>query len=52
MGAPIVYFEIAGPEGENLREFYTTVFGWNIDEADRIDPTATGGLKAIPFNEA
>jgi predicted enzyme related to lactoylglutathione lyase len=45
MGAPIVYFEIAGPEGEKLREFYSSVFGWSIDEADRIDASATGGLK-------
>jgi uncharacterized protein len=45
MGAPIVYFEIAGPEGQKLREFYSSVFGWSIDEADRIDATATGGLK-------
>jgi predicted enzyme related to lactoylglutathione lyase len=45
MGAPIVYFDIAGPESETLREFYTSVFGWSIDEADQIDASATGGLK-------
>ena len=45
MGAPIVYFEIAGPEGDKLRAFYTSVFGWSIDEADRIEASTTGGLK-------
>jgi predicted enzyme related to lactoylglutathione lyase len=45
MGAPIVYFEIAGPEGEKLRDFYSSVFGWSIDEVDRIDASSTGGLR-------
>jgi predicted enzyme related to lactoylglutathione lyase len=45
MGTPIVYFEIAGPEGEKLREFYSSVFGWTIDEVDRIDASSTGGLR-------
>lgn len=45
MGAPIVYFEVAGPDGDKLREFYTSVFGWNIDEADRIEASSTGGLR-------
>jgi predicted enzyme related to lactoylglutathione lyase len=45
MGAPIVYFEIAGTEGDKMRAFYSSVFRWSIDEADRIDATSTGGLK-------
>ena len=31
MGNPVIYFEIAGREGEKLNEFYTNVFGWKTD---------------------
>ncbi len=30
MGNPVVHFEIAGRDGEKLEEFYTRLFGWNI----------------------
>lgn len=29
-GAPIAYFEIAGPNSDALAEFYAAVFGWRI----------------------
>jgi predicted enzyme related to lactoylglutathione lyase len=45
MSAPIVYFEVAGPEGERLRDFYSAVFGWEIDGNSTISPASTGGLK-------
>jgi len=45
MGAPIVYFEIAGPDGPRLREFYSAVFGWSIDASSSIAAASTGGLK-------
>jgi hypothetical protein len=45
MSAPIVYFEVAGPDGQKLKEFYTTVFGWNIDTHSSIAATSTGGIK-------
>jgi len=45
MSAPIVYFEIAGPNGERLREFYTAVFGWTIDGGSTISAASTGGLR-------
>jgi predicted enzyme related to lactoylglutathione lyase len=45
MSAPIVYFEVAGPDGEKLNQFYSSVFGWNIDGANQIAASSTGGLK-------
>lgn len=30
MSAPIVFFDIAGPEGSSLKDFYADVFGWKI----------------------
>jgi predicted enzyme related to lactoylglutathione lyase len=35
--APIVFFDIAGPDSAKLRMFYSSIFGWQID--------ATGGIK-------
>ena len=31
MGNPVVHFEIAGPDGPALRQFYSDLFGWNIE---------------------
>jgi predicted enzyme related to lactoylglutathione lyase len=28
---PVVYFEIAGKNGKQLQQFYSTVFDWNLD---------------------
>jgi predicted enzyme related to lactoylglutathione lyase len=44
-GAPIVYFELAGADGQKLKEFYATVFGWKIDANASIAATSTGGIK-------
>jgi len=30
MGAPVEWFEILGKDGENLKEFYSSLFGWKI----------------------
>ncbi len=32
MGNPVVHFEIAGPDGQALRQFYRNLFGWDIKE--------------------
>jgi len=45
MSAPIVYFDIAGPDGGKLKEFYSTAFGWTIDAHFSIAAASTGGLK-------
>jgi len=31
MPAPVVFFDIAGPELESQAAFYRTVFGWDVD---------------------
>jgi predicted enzyme related to lactoylglutathione lyase len=31
MGAPVVHFEIMGKNPEKLREYYSTLFGWEFD---------------------
>ncbi len=31
MGNPVVHFEIAGPDGPALQQFYRELFGWNIE---------------------
>ena len=30
MGNPVVHFEIAGPDGPKLQQFYRDLFGWNV----------------------
>ena len=32
MASPIVFFDIAGKEDDVLREFYSSIFGWDIDD--------------------
>lgn len=49
MGAPVVWFEIAGGDMEALSDFYGSVFGWKVD-ADNpkrygmVDTGAEGGI--------
>ena len=45
MSSPIVYFEIAGPDGARLRSFFKSVFGWVIDGSSTIASRSTGGLR-------
>jgi predicted enzyme related to lactoylglutathione lyase len=45
MPSPIVFFDIAGPDGAGLKNFYAGVFGWNIDDKLGVDGTSTGGLR-------
>ncbi len=45
MGNPIVYFEIAGPDGARLRSFFENVFGWVVDQTSTISSASTGGLR-------
>lgn len=40
--APIVFFDIAGPDAAKLKGFYADNFGWGIDAANAI---TTPGLK-------
>ncbi len=31
MTRPVVFFEIRGRDGERLKEFYASLFGWKIN---------------------
>jgi predicted enzyme related to lactoylglutathione lyase len=49
MGAPVVWFEIAGRNLEGLERFYGSLFGWkvNVDgpmQYGMVDTGATGGI--------
>jgi len=41
--APIVFFDIAGPDAAKLRTFYASNFGWKIDAGNGIDAGALKG---------
>ena len=32
MGNPVVHFEISGRDGKKLIDFYSSIFGWNIND--------------------
>jgi len=42
--APVVFFDIAGPDVEKLTDFYSRTFAWKIDLNNNIDKATTGGL--------
>jgi predicted enzyme related to lactoylglutathione lyase len=47
--APIVFFDIAGPDAAKLRDFYAANFGWSIDAANLIKtPQLEGALRQDP----
>ncbi len=31
MGQPVVHFEVVGKDGDKLKEYYSELFGWEID---------------------
>jgi uncharacterized protein len=48
-GAPIVFFDIAGPDTARLKDFYAANFGWSIDGANAIKtPGLDGTLRQDP----
>jgi len=52
--APIVFFDIAAPSLAQQSEFYSRVFGWEIDQTGAVqvpfigDPKVHGTLRADP----
>jgi predicted enzyme related to lactoylglutathione lyase len=47
--APIVFFDIAGPDAAKLKMFYAGNFGWDIDAANGIKtPQLAGTLRQDP----
>jgi predicted enzyme related to lactoylglutathione lyase len=48
MAQPIVFFDIAGPDDDALRNFYSSNFGWEIDQSGQFNiPVATPFSAAI-----
>jgi predicted enzyme related to lactoylglutathione lyase len=48
-GAPIVFFDIAGPDAAKLKEFYASNFGWDIAPWNMIQtPQLPGTLRQDP----
>jgi predicted enzyme related to lactoylglutathione lyase len=43
MPAPVVFFDIAGPESAGLKDFYSGVFGWTTDVMGRVTNAGLGG---------
>ena len=31
MGQPVVHFEVVGKDGEKLHQYYSDLFGWNVN---------------------
>jgi predicted enzyme related to lactoylglutathione lyase len=47
--APIVFFDIAGPDAAKLKSFYAGNFGWSIDAKDGIKaPNLKGTIRQDP----
>ena len=46
MSAPIVFFDIAGPDSAALRGFYSTLFGWEIGDDGRFATVSVSPLEA------
>jgi predicted enzyme related to lactoylglutathione lyase len=48
-GAPIVFFDIAGPDAARLKDFYASNFGWDIAASNAIQtPQLPGTLRQDP----
>jgi len=47
--APVVFFDVAGPDSAKLKSFYGDNFGWNIDAANGIAaPNLNGTIRQDP----
>ena len=46
MSAPIVFFDIAGPDSMALRDFYSSVFDWEIADDGRFSTGVVAPLEA------
>lgn len=52
MASPIVFLDFAGPDTTALADFYSSVFGWSVDEDGKFDvdvlPTIQGAIRNDP----
>lgn len=37
MGNPVVHFEVIGKDGEKLKQYYSELFGWEIDSSNEMN---------------
>ena len=42
---PIVFFDIAGSDDESLKNFYSSVFGWEIDKTGQFSVAVTAPIQ-------
>ena len=47
MPAPIVFFDIAGPDSAKLRSFYQTVFDWPCGSPEGFTPGSAPNLEGV-----
>jgi hypothetical protein len=47
MAQPVVFFDIAGPDDDSLKTFYSSIFGWEIDQSGQFNVPV-----AAPFSAA
>lgn len=45
MTQPVVFFDIAGPDDEALKSFYSSVLGWQIDQAGQFSVSIATAIK-------
>ena len=48
MSAPIIFFDIAGPESSSLKEFYADLFGWKIGPGGNFSTTVASPTELRP----
>ncbi len=46
MPAPVVFFDIAGPDSAELQKFYNKVFDWEIDDSGKFSVNIASPLEA------
>ncbi len=55
MPSPIVFFDIAGPDDAALKDFYSEIFDWNVDEVGQFTvPTVSpieGAIRKDPVEK-
>ena len=51
MAHPIVFFDIAGPDEGALKDFYSSIFDWEIDQAGQFSVPVTTPLEGVIRND-
>lgn len=52
MGQPVVHFEIGSRQGDQAKNFYKQLFGWNIESHGPANMINTGSAEGIQGNIA